>query len=171
MSHSAQRLRFGHILKVFRYLLKYFKSSVLVQHLASTEKHGELYLVPLSKKLTGMVELYGQIMLVGFRLESYFLQLRGVLMAFFTPFTKLSFLLIEPLAIVHYSADGRIAHRCNFHKIQTCIDSFLQCLVFVYDPNLIVRFVDKPNFLGLNPSVYPQTFFCNISSPYLSKNK
>jgi hypothetical protein len=69
--------------------------------------------------------------------------------------TVLALLLIQPLAVVHYSANRGLAHRGNLDKIQAHVTRPGQCLICIQDPHLIVRRVDQPDFFGLNPSIYP----------------
>ena len=98
-------------------MVKNYVPLVLVQNLASAEEHCELDLVAFFQKFTGVIELNRQVVLVGLRPESDFLQRPGVVLAFFMRFTGLALLLIQPLAIIHYPTNRRVALWCNFHKV------------------------------------------------------
>ena len=54
--------------------IKYLIALVLVQHLTTAEEHCELHLVAFFQKLTGVIKLDSQVVSVGFRPESDFLQ-------------------------------------------------------------------------------------------------
>lgn len=90
---------------------------VLVQHLASSEEYRELHPVAFFEEFTCVIYLYIQVVLFGFRPESDFLQCRGVLLVFFMCLTCLSFLLIQPLAVIYYPANGRLTRWSDFYKV------------------------------------------------------
>jgi len=76
-------------------------------------------------------------------------------MVFLVGGSKPSFLLIEPLAIIHYAADGRVAGRRDLHKVQTSLASSANCLESWQDTYLIVGFIYQADSFGSDPFVYP----------------
>ena len=69
------------------------------------------------------------------------------------------FLFIQPFAIIHDPAHGRLAVRCDFHKVQTRFLGLAQGLLFGNDADLIVCFIDEPNLSGSYLPIDTQTFF------------
>jgi hypothetical protein len=61
-----------------------------------------------------------------------------VKMVLFVGLAKSSFLSIQPFAVVHYSAYGRAACRCDFHEVQTSVAGSIYGLVSVNNSDLIV---------------------------------
>ena len=117
MSHSAWSFDFCQIFHRFRDLVKHSITLVLVQHLTSAEEYRELYFVAFFQKFTGVIELDSQVVFVGSRPESDFLQRCSVVLTFFTSLASLALLLIQPLAIIHYPAHRWVARWCDFHKV------------------------------------------------------
>ena len=126
------------VLQRFGDVFEYFITPVLVQHLASPEKHCELYLVPLLQKCTGVIQFYIQIVLIGFGPKSDFLERSDVMMAFFAAFATLAFLLIQPFAVIHYATNRRGALRGNLHKVQADFSGLANGQISFYNPQLIV---------------------------------
>jgi len=119
-------------------MLEYCVALVSVQHLSTAEEHCKLHLVAFSQKFAGVIELDIQVVLVGFGPEPDFLQCSGVLMGLFTTIATLAFLLIQPLAVIHYPADRRLAVGSDLDKIQAGLPGLGCCVIFVYDTYLIV---------------------------------
>ena len=109
-----------------------------VEHLASSEEDCELYLVAFFKEFAGVIELDIEVVPFSFRAQPYLLKGHSVMVVFSVCGTQLSFLLIEPLAIIHYSANRRAAGGRDFDKVQSDIASFGNCLESGYESYLIV---------------------------------
>ncbi len=74
---------------------------------------------------------------------------------FFVRLANLSFLLVKPLAVIHYPTDRWVARRRDFYKVQTCFTCPVHCLAYVYDSRLIVGLVYQPNCIDSDGCVYP----------------
>jgi len=59
-------------------------------------------------------------------------------MGFFAGFSLFSLLLIEPFAVVHYAADGRVACRSDLDKVKADLACPFKGGPCINDPNLIV---------------------------------
>ncbi len=79
-------------------------ASLDMSHFPAAEEHCELDLVALLDKFCGMVNLNVAVMVVNFRTQPYLLESSIVLL--FVGLLVLTLLLINPLAVIHYSADG-----------------------------------------------------------------
>ena len=155
MSHSAGRFEFSDLLHCFCYLFEEVIPSFLMHNLSAAKKHRELHFVSFFQEFTGVIELYSQIVLVGLGPESDFLERTGVVLALFAAFTIFTLLLIKPFAVVHYTANRRVAIRRDLHKVQTSLTGFARSYILFYNPNLLVRFVDQPNRGSPYPVIYP----------------
>jgi len=136
--HCAWSLHLGQILQRFGDFIEHRISLVFVQHLPSAEEYCELHLVAFFKEFTGVSEFDVEVVFVGFRSQSDFLQRCGMVMMFFMRLANLSFLLVKPLAVVHYPTDRWVARWCDFHKVQTGFTCPAHCLAYIYDSRLIV---------------------------------
>ena len=142
MSHFAGSLNLCQILQRFSDMVKHFVTPVLVQHLTSPEEHSKLHSVAFLQKFPGVIELDNQVVLVCFWPEPNSFQRCRVMLAFFMTLANFSLLLIQPLTIIHYPTNRRVARWRHFHKIQAGLAGSADCLVRFYDSHLIVRFVD-----------------------------
>jgi hypothetical protein len=55
---------------------------------------------------------------------------------------NLALLLIEPLAVIHYPADRRVAVRRDLYEVQVYLASFTHRLRYVHNADLTILFVD-----------------------------
>jgi hypothetical protein len=85
-----------------------------------------------------VVDLYLDIVPVGFGSESYFLYDVGMMMSFFATFALFSFLLIKVFAEIHNSADGRVTGGRNLNKVEACLLCHIEGLISIHYPHLIV---------------------------------
>ena len=77
-----------------------------------------------------------------------------MVLAFLMSLANLSFLLILPLAVIHYPTYGRVTGRGNFHKVESDLSRPVEGFVFWYDAHLIICLVNETNCLGPNSSIY-----------------
>jgi len=75
-------------------------------------------------------------------------------LVFFMRLSDLSFLLVQPFAVIHDSADGRLACWSNLDKIKADFARLADCFVSVNDSDLPVLFVDQPNSICTDSLVY-----------------
>ena len=119
-------------------MLEHFIASVPVQHLASAEEHSELNFVALFKKFASVIEFNLKVARICFRSEPYLLQRSIVVLAFLMSFANLSFLLILPLAVIHYPTYRRVTGRGYFHKVKADLASSVEGFIFWYDAHLVI---------------------------------
>jgi hypothetical protein len=77
-----------------------------------------------------------------------------VVLAFLMRLANLAFLLILPLAVIHYPTYGRVTGRGYFHKVKSDLACPVKGFIFWYDPHLIICLVNEPDCLGPNSSIY-----------------
>jgi hypothetical protein len=123
MRHSRLPLDLRQVLERLGNLAENLVTVIPMQHLAAAEEHGELYLVALFQEFSCMLELDIQIAFVSFRPEPNFLQRGGVMYMLLVRLASLALLLIQPLSIIHYSANGRVARRGDLHQVQLSLTS------------------------------------------------
>lgn len=136
-------------------MVQHFVASVLMQHLSSAEKHCELYLVTFFQKFAGMSQLDIEVVRICFGSEPDFLECGSMVLAFLSARPDFSFLLVEPLAIVHYAANRGDALGSDLDEVQVSLACFTHSHISFNYPHLIVRFVNQPNRLGLDGRIYP----------------
>ncbi len=136
--HLGGLLNFGQFLQRFSYLLKHCIALVTVEHLTSAEEHCKLYFVSFFEEFTGVLELDIQVVFVCFGPEPDTLEGRGVVQVSLMSISNLSLLLIQPLAVIHYPANRRVALRGNFHKVHANLAGPADCFKCIKYPHLIV---------------------------------
>jgi hypothetical protein len=82
------------------------------------------------QELAGMICLYSDIVLIRLWAQPDFLKRSEVLSVLFVRQTDFAFLLVEPFAVIHYSAYGRVAVGRDFDEIQTDLACFVERLGF-----------------------------------------
>ena len=135
-------------------MLEHFIASVPVEHLASAEEHRELNFVALFKKFASVIEFNLKVACISFGSEPYLLQRCIVVLAFLMSFTNFAFLLILPLAVIHYPTYRWVTGRGYFHKVKADLACPVEGFIFWYDTHLIICLVNEPNCFGPNSSIY-----------------
>ena len=125
-----------------------------MQHLSSAEEHCELKFVALFEKFASVFEFNLEVARICFGSEPYLLEGNIVVLAFLMSLANLSFLLILPLAVIHYATYGRVTGRSHFHKVKTDLACPVEGFIFWYDAYLIICLVNEPDRLGTNSSIY-----------------
>lgn len=125
-----------------------------MQDLAALELEGELDFVPFCDKFASVINFDFDIVLIGFGTQPDFLQCVGVEGCLFVRFANFSFLLIEPFAVIHDSANGRVAVRVNFDEVETYIASLADGHISFDNAGLSVVFINKPNVFGPDGAIY-----------------
>ena len=115
--HSARLLNLSHILQRLNNAIEHCIAVLLVQHLTSAEENGELYLVSFMQEFTSVIQLDVKVVPVGFRTKPNFLECAGVVLVFLMCVANPSFLLVQPFAVIHYTADRRFARWCDFDEV------------------------------------------------------
>jgi hypothetical protein len=142
-----------------------------MEHLSSTEEHCELELVAFSQERACVLKLHFQVVRIGFGPEPDFLESRTVTLVLLESFAGLAFLFVQPLAVIHDSANGWLARRRYLDKIQTGIACFIHRLTRFQDSMLYVFLVYQPDRSCLDPSICPQFLFTYCAAPYLSSRQ
>lgn len=109
-----------------------------VQHLPPSEENGELDLVALFEELGCVFELYLQVVRVGFRPEPDFLESHSVVMVFLACMAELNFLLIEPLSVIHYPTNRRVALWRDFDEVKAGLSGLSDSLESLDNSDLVV---------------------------------
>ena len=125
-----------------------------MQHLSSAEEHCELKFVALFKKFASVFEFNLKVACIGFGSKPYLFEGNIVVLAFLVSLANLSFLLILPLAVIHYAAYRRITGRGYFHKVKSDLACPVEGFIFWYDTYLIICLVNEPHCFGPNSSIY-----------------
>jgi len=136
-----------------RYILKLgdksFKGLLPQFHMSdfpAAEDDGDLGLVPLFQEATNMLDLEGQVVVVGLGSELHFLNLDVDL--FLLGFLQFFTLLVFELAEVHDTTDRRDRRWRNLHQVQLLSFGQRQGLLNGEDAELLAVRPDDPDFAG-----------------------
>jgi len=124
--YSAGLFDFRQFLQRLGNLVENLVSPVLMQHLPAAEEQCELDLVAFLQKFACVICLDFDVVLVGFGTQPDFLKHSGMMLAFFVAVANFAFLLVEPFAVIHYSADRRVAGGRNLDEVEFCLTSFIE---------------------------------------------
>ncbi len=165
--HSGLLIDLAHILQFRDEPREKLSALFLVHNRSSPELHACLDLMPAFQKLTRMLGLEFEIVLVRMRPEAYFLEDNGVL--FLPRLLLLLLLLVTVFAIVDDLADRRIGIWCNFYKIQAPFPGQFQGIINSIDA-MCTFGIDDTDFLCTNPVVYSCGYFfpCDGFAVYLN---
>ena len=125
-------------------LIKKVAAQVQVSHLATLEAKGELHLVAFLEEVAGAVHLDQQIVVADAdRVDVDLLEpacaRAGAGFIFFF------LVVVAPLALIHFSAEGRAGLGGDFNQVESGFARHAQGLRRGYDPDLILLVVDEPN--------------------------
>ena len=146
----------GHILQLHDHLLQQLAPQVGMGHLATTEHHGNLDLVPLAEELLDLADLDGQIVIVGLGAHADLFELRCLLAL--AGFVFLLLLLVLEPAIVHKTADRGNRHGRDFDQIEVTLPRDGERLHRGHYPDDLAFFVNQPHLARAHPLIDPQLF-------------
>lgn len=161
--HLCRTLDPSNLLKMLDDFLHHFVTLFHMSHFPASKLHRKLNLMPLFKKLDGLIQFDLPVMVVDFRADSDFFERNYML--FFLAFLGLAFLLIQKLAVIHNPAYRRIRRRRHFHQVQTCFPRAFAGFFNRNNTDLLIVFVNQPNRTDTNPLIDPKIdFFCDKTS-------
>ena len=123
-------------------ILELFITVITMEHLTTTEKDRKLHLMPLFEKLTCVLDLDIEVVLLSLGTQPDLLERCGMTNILLIRLSCLALLLIQPLAVIHNSADGRIACGSNFYQVKPRLQGLIQGLIPLDDTQLIICFID-----------------------------
>ena len=129
--------------KLIGQLIEQPLTDIRVRHLAPTEEHGQLHLIPGIKKLGGLLALGFQIMVVDLGPDADLFQLDNVLMA--AGLALFAALLVAKLAEVHEPADGWHGVGRHLDKIEPSLTRHLERVKRWNDTDLLAILIDQPD--------------------------
>jgi hypothetical protein len=113
-------------------------------HLAALEANRDLDLIPVFEKPLNHSTLEVDVVVIGLRSESDFLEKYDLLAL--PCLTLFTLLLIFVFSIIEQPTDRRNGGRCHLDQVQVMFVSNAQSLKYGLNPELLTIFVDQSNF-------------------------